>query len=101
MIKLPSNRIPPHPGKLLLKEFLIPLKISQSDLADKIKVSFQRINTIIKGKRNISIDTALRLAKYFGNSPEFWLNSQRAFDLFNEIHSKRYQEIEKISVATI
>jgi len=99
-MKIPSNRIPPHPGELLLNEFLVPLGISQTDFADRINVSFQRINTIIKGKREISIDTALRFSKFFGNSPEFWLNAQRAINLYREFHSKKYLDIQKIPTYT-
>jgi addiction module HigA family antidote len=95
-MRLPSNRRPSHPGRILLEEFLIPMNISQTELAEAIKVSFQRINTIIKGKRDITINSALRLAKFFGNSAEFWLNAQLAYDLYNEIHSKEYKEIEDI-----
>jgi addiction module HigA family antidote len=87
---------PKHPGKILLEEFLIPLGISQMELTKHIKVTFPRINTIIKGKRGITINTALRFAKFFNNSPEFWLNAQRAYDLYIEIHSKKYEEIKKI-----
>ncbi len=70
-----------HPGEMLAEEFLKPLSISQNQLALDIHVPATRIGQIIKGKRSITPDTALRLAKYFGNSAEFWLNLQQMYDL--------------------
>lgn len=70
-----------HPGEVLLEEFLVPLNISQNGLARAINVPPRRINEIVHGKRGISADTALRLARYFGNSPKFWLGLQADFDL--------------------
>jgi addiction module HigA family antidote len=72
---------PVHPGEVLLEEFLKPMKISQNHLAIKIGVPARRINEIVLGKRGISADTALRLAKYFGNSARFWLGLQTDYDL--------------------
>jgi addiction module HigA family antidote len=69
------------PGEILLEEFLIPLEISQNKLARDIDVPVGRINEIIKGKRAITADTALRLAKFFGTTPELWLNLQTDYDL--------------------
>lgn len=84
------QRVTTHPGKMLLEEFLIPLKISQNALAMKIHVPATRIGEIIHGRRAITSDTALRLARFFGNSPEFWMNLQQHHDL-----SKAKQELEK------
>lgn len=70
-----------HPGEMLLQEFLIPLSISQNQLALDIRVPATRIGQIVNGKRSITSDTALRLSRYFGNSPEFWLNLQQMYDL--------------------
>lgn len=70
-----------HPGEVLLEEFLVPLNISQNGLARAINVPPRRINEIVHGKRGVSADTALRLARYFGNSPKFWLGLQADFDL--------------------
>lgn len=75
------QRITTHPGEMLREEFLIPLGISQNALALKIRVPATRIGEIVRGKRAITPDTALRLARYFGNSPEFWLNLQQMHDL--------------------
>ena len=70
-----------HPGVVLRQEFLEPLNISQNKLAIKIRVPATRIGDIVHGKRAITPDTALRLARFFGNSPEFWLNLQQMHDL--------------------
>ena len=70
-----------HPGEILNEEFLAVLKISQYRLAKDINVPPRRINEIVHGTRRVSADTALRLARYFGNSPEFWLNLQSHHDL--------------------
>lgn len=80
---------PIHPGKILLEEFLRPLKLSQYRLAKDISVVPRRINEIVKGKRSISADTALRLGRYFGNTPEFWLNLQNHYDLEKQSHKLR------------
>ncbi len=77
-----KKTIPPiHPGELLLEEFLEPLGLSQYRLAKDISVPPRRINEIVLGKRAVSADTALRLAKYFGMSPQFWMNAQSHYDL--------------------
>ena len=73
--------IPIHPGEILIEEFLKPMGISQYRLAKDISVPPRRINEIVHGKRSISADTALRLGRYFGISPQFWLNLQTRFDL--------------------
>lgn len=75
------QRVTTHPGEMLREEFLIPLGISQNALALKLRVPATRIGEIVKAKRAITPDTALRLARFFGNSPEFWLNLQQMHDL--------------------
>jgi addiction module HigA family antidote len=72
---------PVHPGEVLMEEFLKPLRLSQNRLALDIGVHARRINEIVLGKRSITADTALRLARYFGTSPQFWLGLQRDYDL--------------------
>ena len=72
---------PIHPGEILFEEFLKPLGISQYRIAKDINVAPRRINEIVQGKRSITADTALRLARYFGLSERFWLNLQSRFDL--------------------
>ncbi|MFZ5921636.1 MAG: HigA family addiction module antitoxin, partial [Chloroflexota bacterium] len=78
----PTNRIPTHPGEMLLEEFLNPMGISQKDLADNIEVPYQRINEIVNGRRGITPSTALRLAKFFDMSADFWMNLQLRWDLY-------------------
>jgi addiction module HigA family antidote len=72
---------PVHPGEVLLEEFLKPLRLSQNRLALDIGVHPRRINEIVLGKRSITADSALRLARYFGTSPQFWLGLQADYDL--------------------
>lgn len=72
---------PVHPGEVLLEEFLDPMEISQYRLAKDISVPPRRINEIVHGKRSVTADTALRLARYFGTSDRFWLNLQTSYDL--------------------
>ena len=77
----PKNRIPTHPGEVLLEEFLIPMNISQVTLARHLEISIQRINEIVRGKRGITPETAWLLSQAFGNTPEFWMNLQVVYDL--------------------
>ena len=72
---------PIHPGEVLLEEFLKPLDLSQNQLALSIRVPARRINEIVHGKRRVTADTALRLARYFNTSPQFWLGLQMDYDL--------------------
>ena len=72
---------PIHPGEILREEFLVPLGLSAHALSQAIRVPATRVNDIVNSKRGITADTALRLARYFGNAPEFWLNLQAAYDL--------------------
>lgn len=88
MTRIPTDRQPTHPGEMLRIEFLDPLGITQSELAEKIGVPFQRVNELVNGKRGITPSTALRLAKFFGNSPGFWLNLQMRLDLYNAQRSE-------------
>ncbi len=81
MIRIPKHRAATHPGEMLLHEFLIPMGMTQRQLADGIKVPFQRVNQIVSGKRGVTPSTALRLAKFFEMSAGFWLNLQMRFDL--------------------
>lgn len=77
-----EKRIPPiHPGEILLEEFLKPMGLSQNQLATDIHVPARRINEIVHGKRHITAGTALRLGRFFGNSPQFWLSLQMDYDL--------------------
>ena len=96
MIRIPTNRAPTHPGEMLLEEFLKPMEITQVEFARKLKIPFQRVNQIIRGKRSVTPDTALRLSKVLGTSVGLWLNLQLAWDLYEALHSPKAKEIEKL-----
>ncbi len=94
-MRIPTHREPTHPGEMLREEFLIPMEISQRDLADAIHVPYQRVNELINKKRGVTPSTALRLAKFFGVSADYWLNLQIRCDLY------RAQESEKNDIKLI
>ena len=81
VLMLPAHRVPPHPGEVLLNDFLVPLGITQTTLAQKLRIRITRINEIVNGKRRITPETAWLFAGAFGTSPEFWMNLQVTFDL--------------------
>jgi antitoxin HigA-1 len=83
MVRIPTHRAPTHPGEMLLEEFLIPMNLTQRELADGIRVPYQRVNELINGRRGLTPATALRLAKFFGTSAELWMNLQLRWDLFH------------------
>jgi addiction module HigA family antidote len=82
-IRVPTHRAPTHPGEMLLEEFLKPMNVTQRELADGIRVPYQRINEVINERRGITPSTALRLARFFGVSAEFWMNLQLRWDLYH------------------
>lgn len=93
---------PIHPGEILLEEFLEPMNISQYRLAKDIGVPPRRINEIVQGKRAISVDTALRLSRYFGLSERFWLNLQTRYDVEVEkdkLNGRLEQEVKVLDMA--
>ncbi len=83
MVHIPTHREPTHPGEMLLEEFLKPLGVSQRNLADRIGVPYQRVNELVNRRRGVTPSTALRLAKFFGMSPDFWMNLQQRWDLYH------------------
>jgi len=95
MVRIPAHRPPTHPGEMLLEEFLKPMKLTQRELAEGIRVPYQRVNEIVNGKRGITPSTALRLAKFFGNSEGFWMNLQLRWDLYRARDSEA-NELKKI-----
>ena len=78
---IPNNRIPTHPGEILLEEFLVPMEMSQTQLAATMSVPIQRVNTLVSGKRGVTPETAILLSRVFKASPEFWMNLQAGYDL--------------------
>jgi addiction module HigA family antidote len=95
MVRMPTHREPTHPGRMLLEEFLMPMGLTQRDLADAIRVPYQRVNELVRGRRGITPSTALRFAKFFGMSADFWLNLQLRWDLYRA-RAEEAGEIRKI-----
>ena len=95
MVRIPTNRAPTHPGEMLLEEFLKPMGVTQKQLSVAIRVPFQRVNELVNGKRGITPSTALRLSRFFGNSPDFWMNLQQRWDLY-WVQAKESAELERI-----
>ena len=92
MVSIPTDREPTHPGKILLEEFLVPLGLTQRELASAILVPYQRVNELVRGRRGVTPSTALRLSRFFGTSPGFWMDLQLRWDLY---HAQR-AEAEQI-----
>jgi len=82
MVRIPTHREPTHPGEMLQEEFLVPMNISQHDLAAAIHIPCQHVNELVDKKRAVTPSIALRLAKFFGMSADFWLNLQIRWDLY-------------------
>jgi antitoxin HigA-1 len=96
-VRKPKDRVPTSPGEMLREEFLEPLGMTQVELAQRIRVPYVRVNELVNGKRRVTPSTALRLAKAFGTSPEFWLNGQLALDLYRVVNDEQEtEEVEKI-----
>ena len=83
MVRVPTHRVPTHPGEMLLEEFLQPMEGSQRELAEAIAVPYQRVNEIVNGRRGVTPSTALRLSQYLGTSSDFWMNLQLRWDLYH------------------
>lgn len=94
--RLPASRPPTHPGEMLLEEFLKPLGISQSAFAARLGISFPRLNEIIRAKRGVTPDIALRLAHVLGMSAEFWLGLQQDWELWHALRSKKAAAIARL-----
>jgi len=94
--QLPAHRPPTHPGEMLLEEFLKPLGISQSAFAVRLEISFPRLNEIIRGKRGVTPDTALRLAHVLRMSADFWLGLQLDWDLWRALRSDKAAQIARL-----
>jgi antitoxin HigA-1 len=94
--RLPRTLPPTAPGEMLLEEFLIPLGISQTAFATRLGISFQRLNEVVRGKRAVTPDTALRLARVLGMSADFWLGLQQDWDLWHAMHGAAAARISKL-----
>ena len=93
----PNNRVPTHPGEILLEEFLVPLGQTQVALAEHLDVSVQRINELIRGKRGVTPETAWLLAQALNTTPEFWLNLQAAHDLARSRPASKVSRLRRAS----
>ena len=91
------QRIPTHPGEILKEDFLEPLNITQSHLAKALGTSFRAINELVNEKRGITVEMALKLSKYFGTSPQLWLNLQNQYDLY-KVAKKKKNLIDQVQV---
>ena len=94
--RLPTHLPPTHPGEMLREEFLVPLGITQSAFALQLGVSFPRLNEVINGRRAVTPDTALRLARVTGMSADFWLGLQQDWDLWHALRSDAAAEIARL-----
>lgn len=90
---LPKNRIPTHPGEILLEDFLKPLGVSQVALAQHLDIPIQRINELVRGKRGVTPETAWLLAGALGTTPEFWINLQANHDLVRNRPKKKVRQL--------
>ena len=99
--RLPKNRPPTHPGEMLLEEFVKPLHITQTELAQKLGVSYPRLNEIIKGRRSVPPDTALRLSQVLGMPADFWLGLQQNWDLWHAMNSPKSIDIKELKPLSI
>jgi antitoxin HigA-1 len=103
MRRLPYKRSPTHPGQVLSEEFLEPLGMTQREAATRLRISYPRMNEIVKGRRSVTPDTALRLGRLTDTEPLFWLNLQLAVDLWEAMHLESLQRevelIEPVSAA--
>lgn len=101
MRRLPKNRRPIPPGAVFLEDFLLPLGLTQKEAASRLHISYPRMNEIVNGKRAVTPDTALRLAKFTDTEAEFWLNLQQALDLWDAMHSDQAAELEETQPAHV
>lgn len=95
MVRVPKYRRPTHPGQVLLEDFLQPMELTQRELAEGILVPYQRVNELVNGRRGVTAETALRLSRFFGTTPGFWLNLQQRWDLYHA-REREFQVLEKI-----
>jgi antitoxin HigA-1 len=93
---LPSHRIATHPGQILLQEFLAPRGLTQAELARSLAIPVNRVNELVRGKRGVTPETALLLARYFKNSAEFWMNLQTAHDLTRVRNEMRHRPVAPV-----
>jgi len=91
----PADRVPTHPGEVLLEEFLVPMGVTQVAFAEHIGVPLQRVNQIVRGKRGVSAETAWLFAQAFGTTPDFWMNLQASHDLVSQRPTRTVKRLPK------
>jgi len=94
--RLPRHRPPTHPGEMLYEEFVKPLNLTQVKLAQRLGVSYPRLNEIVKGRRSVTPDTALRLSRVLGMPADFWLGLQLDWDLWHAMHNPEAKQINRL-----
>ena len=94
--RLPTHRPPTHPGEMLMEEFINPLNLSQTAFAARMGISYPRLNEIVQGKRGVSVDTALRLARVLGMPAEFWLGLQQDWDVWHAERSEKAADVARL-----
>ncbi len=95
-MRLPTNRPPVHPGEILLEEFMKPYRMTQKELSLRTGISRKHISGIVNCRKSICADTALRLSRLLGTSPELWLNGQAAWDIWFTLHGEKACELQAI-----
>jgi antitoxin HigA-1 len=102
MVRIPTDRVPTHPGEILREEFLVPMGITQRELAEALHVPYQRINELVNGHRGITAGTALRFARFFGTSADLWMNLQLRWELYfaNQAEAQALKQIEPYKTST-
>ena len=100
-MRLPKHRRPTHPGEVFLEDFQSPLGITQKEAAERLHISYPRVNEIVRGRRAVTPDTALRLGRFTGTEPEFWLNLQQRVDLWDALRSEEAADVEDIEPARV
>ena len=96
VLRIPAHRRPTTPGEIIVREFIEPLGITQTLLAQHLDITYHRLNEIVNGKREITTDTAMRLQRVLGPSACFWLNAQYAVDLYDAMHSPVAKTIARL-----
>ena len=102
MIRIPTDRVPTHPGEMLQEEFLKPMGLSQRALAEGLHVPYPEVEELVAGKRGLTASLALRLAKFFGTSVGFWMNLQLVWDVYHvqQVEARALEDIQPYRTAT-
>lgn len=94
--RVPESRRPAHPGELLKRLFLTPLEMTQSEVAERLGVPDERVNSLVNGRRSVTAETALLLARLFDTTPEYWMNMQAGYDLWEALQGESRQKLKQV-----